>query len=160
MKRSTCMVTLMVTAFTGATHYAFAESDLVARGRYVVEITGCNDCHTPGYAEKGGQLPVNQWLTGNPVGFNGAWGTTFPANLRLLMQSLTEEEWVKKAKTFEARPPMPWFNVRFMSETDQRAVYQFIRSLGPAGEPAPAFVPPEEKPQNMYISFVPVSPRE
>lgn len=151
----------MLAAVTfGAAHHSLAEDNLVARGRYVVEITGCNDCHTPGYAENGGQLPLNQWLTGNPVGFNGPWGTTFPANLRLLMQNLSEEQWVAKAKTLEARPPMPWFNVRFMSETDQRAVYQFIKSLGPAGEPAPAFVPPEAKPENMYISFVPVSAQE
>lgn len=82
----------MLAAVTiGAAHYTIAEDDLVARGRYVVEITGCNDCHTPGYAENGGQLPLNQWLTANPVSFNVPWGTTFPANLRLMMQNLSEE---------------------------------------------------------------------
>ena len=27
----------------------------IERGRYVVEIGGCNDCHTAGYAEAGGK---------------------------------------------------------------------------------------------------------
>ncbi|HTG73952.1 MAG TPA: cytochrome C, partial [Terriglobia bacterium] len=27
----------------------------VERGRYIVEIGGCNDCHTAGYAEAGGK---------------------------------------------------------------------------------------------------------
>ena len=46
----------------------YAEEGLVNRGQYIVEITGCNDCHTPRYAEKGGQMPTNEWLKGNPVG--------------------------------------------------------------------------------------------
>lgn len=29
-------------------------ADLLARGEYLVRTTGCNDCHTPGYAESGG----------------------------------------------------------------------------------------------------------
>jgi len=70
---------------------------------------------------------------------------------------MTEEEWVIKAQTFQARPPMPWFNVRYMTERDQRAVYQFIKSLGPAGKPAPSFIPPGMQTTSMFIPFVPTS---
>jgi mono/diheme cytochrome c family protein len=41
-----------------------ANPDPVARGRYLVVITGCNDCHTPSYAESMGQVaatPVVQF---------------------------------------------------------------------------------------------------
>lgn len=31
---------------------AASESDLVARGDYLVHIAGCNDCHTPGYTDR------------------------------------------------------------------------------------------------------------
>jgi hypothetical protein len=102
-------------------------------------------------------MPVEKWLTGNPVGFKGPWGITFPVNLRLFMQGMSEDEWVKKARTFVTRPPMPWFNVRFMTETDQRAVYQFVKSLGPAGEPAPEYVAPGKPTNRMFIPFAPVS---
>jgi hypothetical protein len=40
------------------------------------------------------------------------------------------------------RPPMPWFALRDMTRDDLRAVYRYIRQLGPVGEPAPAYVPP------------------
>lgn len=29
----------------------------IARGRYVVHIAGCNDCHTPNYGLSGGKVP-------------------------------------------------------------------------------------------------------
>ena len=125
----------------------------VERGRYLVRITGCNDCHTAGYALSGGKVPESQWLTGDALGWSGPWGTTYPTNLRLSMQELTEAQWVKKAKTLNARPPMPWFNVRDMSASDLRAIYRYVRHLGPAGKPAPAYVPPGETPSGPYVQF-------
>ena len=32
-------------------------ADWVARGEYLVRITGCNDCHTPAYGDRGGNVP-------------------------------------------------------------------------------------------------------
>src|SRR5262245_19163636 len=63
------------------------------RGRYLVSIAGCNDCHTPGYAMSGGKVPEKQWLTGDQLGWQGPWGTTYPSNLRLYMQIVSEAEW-------------------------------------------------------------------
>ena len=37
----------------------------VDRGRYVVKIAGCNDCHTAGYAQTGGSIKESQWLMGD-----------------------------------------------------------------------------------------------
>jgi mono/diheme cytochrome c family protein len=125
----------------------------IKRGRYLVEIAGCNDCHTPGYAPSGGKVPEAQWLLGDALGWNGPWGTTYATNLRLYMQDLTEEQWVKKARALNARPPMPWFNVRAMTSGDLRAIYRYIRSLKPLGTPAPAFLPPEKSPPQPYVAF-------
>jgi mono/diheme cytochrome c family protein len=136
---------------------AFAATDrpdpVRERGRYVVTISGCNDCHTPGYAMNGGNVDETQWLTGDALGWRGPWGTTYPVNLRLYMQNLTEKDWIAKAKTLETRPPMPWFNLHKMTDNDLRAIHRYIRSLGPAGQPAPAFVPPNQEPQPPYVSF-------
>lgn len=126
---------------------------MVERGRYLVQIAGCNDCHTPDYPQSGGKVPEAKWLTGDALGWRGPWGTTYPTNLRLYMQDLTEDQWVKKGKTLNARPPMPWFNVRDMRTSDLRALYRYIRHLGPAGKPAPAFVPPGETPSGPYVQF-------
>lgn len=157
----------LAVAFAGAFGAAFAASSaamaagkgagkadpLVARGKYVVTIGGCNDCHTPGYAENEGKVPESVWLTGDKLGWRGPWGTTYAANLRNYMQQYTEAQWIAKAKHLTARPPMPAFNVRQMTDTDLKAVYRFIRSLGAAGNDAPAYVPPDKTPNPPYVSF-------
>jgi mono/diheme cytochrome c family protein len=125
----------------------------LARGHYLVRIGGCNDCHTPGYAANGGQTPEAQWLTGDALGWRGPWGTTYPANLRTYMQNLTEAQWLKAAKALQTRPPMPWFSVRQMSDADLRAIYAFIRRLGPGGQPARAYVPPDKEPPPPFVLF-------
>jgi mono/diheme cytochrome c family protein len=129
-------------------------SAAVERGRYLVTISGCNDCHTAGYLEQGGTTPESQWLTGSPVGYQGPWGTTYASNLRLVVGRMTEAEWVAHARK-ERLPPMPWFNVKAMSDTDLKAVYAFIRSLGQPGRPAPAYVAPGGKVTTPYFVFVP-----
>jgi mono/diheme cytochrome c family protein len=128
-------------------------ADPVARGRYLAQVGGCNDCHTPGYIESAGATPEQDWLTGDRLGWQGPWGTTYPVNLRRYMAGLTEAEWVERARRLSTRPPMPWFNVRRMSEADLRAFYRYVRSLGPAGEAAPAFVPPGQAVAGPVVRF-------
>jgi mono/diheme cytochrome c family protein len=130
-----------------------ADDPQVKRGRYLVTIGGCNDCHTPHYPEKGGKVPEAEWLTGDALGWQGPWGTTYATNLRLYFQDLKEDEWVKKGKSLMARPPMPWFNVRAMTTSDLRAMYRYLRHLGPAGKPAPAYVPPGQKAAGPVVTF-------
>ena len=126
----------------------------VERGRYIVEIGGCNDCHTAGYANAGGKAAEADRLKGDTLGYRGEWGTTYPTNLRLSIGKLTEDAWVKYAKALNTRPPMPWFNVYAMTEADQRAVYQYIKSLpGAAGTASPAFLPPYKAPKQPYIQW-------
>lgn len=132
-----------------------AKSSIEA-GKYLVQIGGCNDCHTVGYMEVDGNLPVEQWLTGNPVGFRGPWGTTFPPNLRLFIDETAEDDFVVIAKTRKVKPPMPWPSLNKMSESDIRSIYRFIKSLGPTGTRAPEYVFPEDEPEYPYIVFDPV----
>jgi mono/diheme cytochrome c family protein len=120
---------------------ATPESQQITRGRYVVRIAGCNDCHTPGYVQSAGMIPESKWLIGDSLGWQGPWGTTYPANLRRLMQDMSEAQWLKFARQ-PTRPPMPWFALRDMSDEDLAAIYHFARSLGVAGPPVPPYVPP------------------
>ncbi len=130
----------------------------VQRGKYMVKIAGCNDCHTAGYAQTGGRVPESQWLTGDKLGWRGPWGTTYPANLRLYMTGMTEDQWVQRARTVETRPPMPWFALRDMTDQDLRAIYHYVKSLGPAGEPAPTYVAAGTEPRTPYVQF-PAAPK-
>jgi mono/diheme cytochrome c family protein len=127
---------------------------LIERGRYVAILGGCHDCHTDGYAEADGKVPADRWLTGKEVGFRGPWGVSYPTNLRLSVQRMSEEQWVVYARA-PRLPPMPWFNLRDMEEQDLRALYRFLRDIGPSGKPAPAPVGPEARVTTPYIEFVP-----
>ena len=132
---------------------------LLARGAYIAATSGCHDCHTAGYAEAGGQAPREQWLTGTALGWNGPWGTTYPANLRLRLQEMDEAAWLDYSATLHTRPPMPDFAVRALAEDDRRALFRFIRSLGPGGEPAPAYLPPGEEPPLPFVRWhLPAAP--
>ncbi|GAB3728471.1 hypothetical protein GCM10028862_05980 [Luteimonas pelagia] len=131
-----------------------SDADLVARGEYLVKIAGCNDCHTPGYAAQQGNVDKALWLVGSPEGFHGPWGTTFPANLRLRLAEMDEAQWMDYSATLRTRPLMPDFAVRDMSADDRRAIYRFVRSLGPAGEPAPAYLPPGTRPEPPFFELV------
>ena len=147
------LVIAIFVLLAAASALALAGDKEIERGRYLIGIAGCNDCHTPGFAMKNGKVPEAQWLTGDALGWRGPWGTTYAPNLRLSMQTLSEDEWVKKAQTLTTRPPMPWFNLHRMSPGDLRAVYRYVRHLGPAGKPAPDYVPPEREPPQPYIQF-------
>lgn len=129
------------------------EKNLIEHGRYIVTISGCNDCHTAGYLPTEGKVPVSTWLTGDTFGWNGPWGTTYGPNLRLFIGKLSEDQWIKEAKTLKRRPPMPWFALNQMKEEDLRAIYHFVKSLGAAGKQAPAYLPPGKVPPMPYAKF-------
>jgi mono/diheme cytochrome c family protein len=130
------------------------DDTLSARGRYLLTTSGCNDCHTSNYAQSAGNVPESEWMTGDAVGFQGPWGTTYPSNLRLVVDSLSELQWLNKARS-PLRPPMPWYSLRDMSDDDLRAIYYFLRKLGPAGKPAPAYEAPGVAVSTPYFEFVP-----
>lgn len=148
------LLLLFVSPSSGATtEFAAIDASKVARGRYVISISGCNDCHTRNFAESEGKVPESQWLSGDSLGWKGPWGTTYPSNLRRLIAGLSEDQWVHLARNLQTRPPMPWFNLRFMSEDDLRAVHHFVRYLGPSEDPVPEYLPPDRDPQPPYVTF-------
>ena len=90
----------------GAKPTASASADKVARGRYLVTVAGCNDCHTPWKMGAAGpepdmsrmlsghpeqmelppppQLPAGPWVVtaaATNTAWSGPWGVSFTANL-------------------------------------------------------------------------------
>lgn len=151
------IIGFLCTGVVTSTAISAAPSDKrveLERGRYLVKIGGCNDCHTPGYPQLNGQMPESEWLTGSTVAFQGPWGASYPANLRLTIQSMTEKKWLTHARA-KRLPPMPWFNLAAMPDKDLQAIYRFIHSLGAKGQPVPDHVPPGQVVNTPYIEFFP-----
>lgn len=153
--RNIALATLSFLVLAGQAHAASGrDTPIIERGRYLAQVSGCNDCHTPGYMPAEGKVPEKLWLTGSSVGFQGPWGTTYPTNLRLTMHQMSEAQWLVRARQ-PMRPPMPWFNLKAMTDKDLVALYRYIRALGPAGEPVPVAVGPGQPVATPYFEFMP-----
>lgn len=126
----------------------------VERGAQMAIVGGCHDCHTPGYGESGGKVDPAVALKGVAVGWQGPWGTTYAKNLRLTAER-NEDAFVQYMKEFTTLPPMPWYNVHAMDESDLRSLYLYIKSLGEPGEQVPDALPPGQEPKTPYVVAAP-----
>ena len=108
MNRSHVSLAVLGLALTTAAAVAAtgADPDKVARGKYLVTVAGCNDCHTPWKMGANGPEPdMSRMLSGHPQGltlppppklpegpwgavaaatftaWSGPWGVSFTANL-------------------------------------------------------------------------------
>jgi hypothetical protein len=48
---------------------------------------------------------------------------------------------------------MPFWALNTMTDSDLRAIYRYVRALGPAGQEAPAYVPPGQEPKGPAVKF-------
>ena len=148
-------VLLAAPAVAGDAH---ASNKSIRHGEFLVGYGGCQDCHTPGWAQNGGQAPKDVLLTGGGLNFQGPWGTTYAPNLRLLVQTLTAKQWIAKLRALKSRPAMPYWTFRYLSDKDLTDMYAYIHSLGPAGQPAHDWVPPGQDAPAPYLKLVLPSP--
>jgi mono/diheme cytochrome c family protein len=157
MKNALVVASVVIASFVASSAAAQQKSPQkisaeAARGKYLVQTAGCNDCHTEGYAFSGGKVEEKLWLTGDALGWRGPWGTTYASNLRLRVKDVTAEQFVVLARS-QLRPPMPWFNLRDMTDRDLKAIYAYLKHLGPAGKPAPQYLPPDKTPAGPFVQF-------
>lgn len=61
--------------------------------------------------------------------------------------------WKAFAKNLKTRPPMPYWAINAMTDNDLEALWTYVHSLGPAGEPAPAALPPGVAPKGPAVMF-------
>ena len=83
----TLAIGLLVSGAAVAQQKTAKLSAQAARGRYLMQIAGCNDCHTAGYTASAGRVAETLWLTGDQLGWRGPWGTTYASNLGLLVKT-------------------------------------------------------------------------
>jgi mono/diheme cytochrome c family protein len=127
-----------------------AKVDPVVRGRYLVTIMSCNDCHTPGYFY--GQPDTTRLLSGSDVGWVGPWGVVHARNLTpdsTGIGSWTEQEIVTALRTgstpdgAQLAPIMPWMNYgSILDQDDAMAIAAYLKSIPPVQHVNRPRIPP------------------
>ena len=132
---------------------AFADDASVARGRYLVTIAGCSDCHTPGALL--GAPDMKRYLGGSDVGFS------IPGQGVFVGQNLTPDketalgQWtddqiiaaIRTGKTPDGRelsPVMPYPAMSHLPDADAQAIVAFLKSLPPVSNQVKNFGPNEK----------------
>ena len=136
----------------------------IERGRYLVNLGGCLDCHTRGYFF--GKPDMAMYLGGSDVGFEtpglGVFvGPNLTPDKETGLGTWTEEEIVTALKTGirpDGRilaPSMPWPEFAKLTKPDAMAIAAFLKSLPPIHNKVPGPFGPTEKPAIFVMKIVP-----
>jgi|SRR5665213_2675847 len=130
----------------------------VARGKYLMTIGACNDCHSPKLdpqqhpdpkrpfsgrpqttmapSQKDGEIHASLDLTA----WAGPWGISYGANLTPdpetgLKKRYTEASFIKTLRTGkkpegeDLLPPMPWELYKVFSDDDIKSIYAYLQTI-------------------------------
>jgi len=118
---------------------AYADSP-IDRGKYLVTLAGCNDCHTPGYFF--GKPDTARYLWGSEVAFEipglGAFpGRNITPDKETGIGNWTVEQIVpalQQGKRPDGRtlaPIMPYHDFSYLTKEDALAIAAFLQSIPP-----------------------------
>lgn len=136
----------------------------VERGKYLVNLGGCMDCHTPGYFF--GKPDMARYLGGSDVGFEipgvGAfYGPNLTPDNETGLGKWTEEQ-IITAFTTGVRPDgrqlvpiMPWMALAGLTKEDQQAIAAYLKSIPAVNNKVPGPFGANEKPTSFVFKIVP-----
>lgn len=108
----------------------------VNRGKYLVEVAGCSDCHTP--QKRGQPLPGLNFAGGFVL--EGPWGRVAGANITPdASTGLSYENEATFASALRAgyvngralSPIMPWSAYRTLTDPDMLAMFAYLKTMPP-----------------------------
>ena len=143
---------------------AIADDPQITRGKYLVTVSGCNDCHTPGYFF--GKPDMSRFLGGSDVGFEipgqGVFvGPNITPDKKTGIGSWTREQIVKAIQGGERpdgrllAPIMPWHAFASLTGDDATAIAAFLQSLSPVSNQTPGPFKPGEKVSTFTFRIMP-----
>ncbi len=144
-------------------HGAAAQTQ-VERGKYLVTIMGCSDCHTPGSFL--GHPDMARFLGGSDVGFSIPGLGVFPGRNLTPDPETGLGKWttqqVVTAFTTGVRPDgrilapiMPYEDFKFLTKSDALAIAAYLKSLKPIKNAVPGPFGPNETPTTFVMTVVP-----
>ena len=136
----------------------------IERGKYLVTLGGCTDCHTPGYFF--GKPDTTKYLGGSEVGFEipdlGVFhGPNLTPDKETGLGNWTDEQIVtaiQKGTRPDGRvlaPVMPWHAFANLTAPDVNAIVVYLRSVPPVQNKVPGPFGPTEKPTSFVFKIVP-----
>ena len=161
MRRYAFATALVSAAVTLAVPPAQADDPQIARGKYLVIIAGCSDCHTPGALL--GAPDMKRYLGGSDVGFAipGAGvfvGQNLTPDKETGLGAWTDEQIItalRTGKTPDGRalsPVMPYPAMSHLTDGDAQAIVAFLKSLPSVSNKVKNFEPKE--PVTINVSTV------
>jgi mono/diheme cytochrome c family protein len=152
-----------ITAAVSASSVRAADAR-VERGKYLVEIGGCSDCHTPGYFL--GHPDLARFLGGSDVGFGipglGVFvGPNLTSDKETGLGNWTAQEIVTAITTGKRpdgrilAPAMPWRGLAVLTKPDALAIAAFLQSLPAISNKVPGPFGPSEQPSVFVMSVQP-----
>lgn len=131
---------------------ARADDAQIARGKYLVVIAGCSDCHTPGALL--GAPDMKRYLGGSDVGFSipgqGVFvGQNLTSDKETGLGLWTNEQVIAAIRTGKRpdgsalSPVMPYPAFSHLTDADGEAIAAFLRSLPPVSNKVRNFGPKE-----------------
>jgi mono/diheme cytochrome c family protein len=143
-----------------------AQDAQAERGKYLVALGGCNDCHTPGYFF--GKPDMARFLGGSEVGFEipglgvfhgpnltpdhdtglGKWST------EQILAAITKGE---RPDGRMLAPIMPWHAFAKLTPQDARAMVAYLKTLPPVKNKVPGPFGANETPTSFVMKIVPPS---
>lgn len=143
---------------------AQAANRLVARGKYLVSIIPCTDCHTPGTFL--GHPDMKRYLGGSDVGFEvPGLGVFYGSNLTPDKETGLGNWTVKQIATAITKgvaadgrklaPPMPVESFHYLTKGDALAIATYLKTLPPIKNKVPGPFGPSQKPTSFVYQVLP-----
>jgi cytochrome c553 len=160
MRKALLLAAVVGVVAFGAAARAHSTVERVERGRYLVSIAGCHDCHSPKADAMMTPDPA-RLLSGRPAttqppsqspneirasldftAFAGPWGNSYAANLTPDPETgigarYDQAAFIKTIRTGKKpegealAPPMPWPVYAKMTDEDLKAVFAYLKTLPP-----------------------------
>lgn len=158
--RAACAAALLAASWSAA----HAADRQVARGKYLVEIMGCGDCHTPGYFL--GKPDMASFLGGSDVGFEipkvGVFvGRNLAPDKETGIGNWSTADIIKAITTGvrpdgrELAPIMPWRDFAALQKSDAEAIAKYLKTIKPVSHAVPGPFGPNDKPTVFVMKIVP-----
>jgi mono/diheme cytochrome c family protein len=164
MSRASLALVAAAVALGGSLPLRAEMAGNTARGKYLVTIASCTDCHTPGYFF--GKPDMARYLGGSEVGFEipglGIFhGPNLTPDKETGLGNWTDAQIVaaittgKRPDGRELAPIMPWHALASLTKDDVGAIVAFLRSVPAVKNKVPGPFGPKDESSSFVMKIVP-----